>query len=208
MQAVDAAAIDRLGIPRLLLMEHAGLAVARVVRRWVGPPPRSVAVCSGLGYNGGDGLCAARHLSQWGYRVRVWLAGRASDLREEPAVYARILRRLDVPIADAGSRQGVSWNGCRAVIDALLGIGLHGLVRAPYARMIERINQAGAPVIAADIPSGLDADTGRRCGIAVRADATVTFGRPKQGLFLAEGPAHAGRIIVDSITVPPSLLMP
>jgi NAD(P)H-hydrate epimerase len=206
MRRIDDMAIRQSGIPRLVLMEHAGLAVARVTRRWIGPPPQRVTICCGLGYNGGDGLCAARHLSQWGYPVRVLLMGRTTELREEPAIYARMLEWLRVPITEVGGRRTAWRHGSRAVIDALLGIGLHGRLRPLYASVIARINRMRIPVIAVDIPSGLDADTGRPCGAAVRADVTVTFGRPKRGLLLAQGPAHAGRLVVDTITFPTQLL--
>ena len=212
MRTIDETAIRHGGIPRVVLMEHAGFAVARVTRRWIGSPPQRVSVCCGLGYNGGDGLCAARHLAQWGYAVRVWLAGRRAQLRDEPATYARMLAWLGVPIVEAGEsydavmKPSAWWRNSAAIIDALLGIGVHGRVRPVYASIIDRINRARIPVVAVDIPSELHADTGQPCGGAVFADVTVTFGRPKQGLLLGKGPAHTGRLVVDAITFPPQLL--
>lgn len=211
MQRLDATAIDTLGIPRLLLMDHAGLALARAVRAQVLDTTAPVAVCCGTGFNGGDGLSAARHLQGWGHPVRVLLAGQRSHLREEPAVYAAILERLGVAIQEcveaaqaAEVERQLAESG--VVIDALLGIGTRGTVRDPAAWMIRCINGSRRPVIAADLPSGLDGDTGRAQGVAVRATVTVTFGLPKQGCFLHDGPAHAGTIVVDAITIPQTLL--
>ena len=92
------------------------------------------------------------------------------------------------------------------IIDALLGVGLAGPVRPLYAHVIAAINRAKRPVVAVDVPSGLDADTGRVQGAAVKATLTVTFGLPKQGFFLHDGPAHVGRLIVDNIGLPSRLL--
>ena len=211
MQRLDAAAIETLGIPRLLLMEHAGLAVARAAHTHASDPAAPVAVCCGTGFNGGDGLSAARHLQAWGHPLRVLLAGPRGRLREEPAVYAAILERLGVVIQEctepAHAIQAERWlSESGVVIDALLGIGIRGAVRDPAAWIIRCINASGRPVIAADVPSGVDADTGVVQGVAVRATATVTFGLPKQGCFLHDGPAHTGSLIVDSITIPPTLL--
>ena len=228
MQTIDAAAISDLGIPRVLLMDHAGLAVARAARelcRGDGSclgfgrddperaerPEGSVLVCCGTGFNGGDGLAAARHLSGWGYSVRVLLAGELRLLREEPAVFAGILRRLGVPMAEVTTPQAIEqrapwWAEARLIIDALLGIGLSGPTREPTTSLIQRINASGKPVVAADIPSGLDGDTGLPHGEAVNASVTVAFGLPKQGCRLARGPAHVGRLLVDPITIPDRLL--
>jgi NAD(P)H-hydrate epimerase len=212
MQAIDAEAITALGIPRLILMEHAGRAVAGAVRRLL-PKPASVLVCSGTGFNGGDGLAAARHLHQRGYPVAVVLAGRRAQLREEPAVFAAILERLGVRVQEcpgleqlAAAEQRLA--GSRLVVDALLGIGARGAAREPIASLIAAMNRCGATVVSADVPSGLDGDTGAVQGVAVKATATVAFGLVKRGCLLGQGPAHAGRLIVDAITIPPHLLRP
>lgn len=211
MHDMDRAAIETMGIPRLLLMDHAGLAVARAVHELLDGRPDPVLVCAGSGYNGGDGLSAGRHLRGLGHPVRVLLAGDPERLREEPAVYARILERLGgviEPVRDASeaaSRAG-RFSECAAIVDALLGIGAQGLVREPAASLIRLMNASGKPVVCADVPSGLHADSGRVQGIAVRAARTVAFGLAKQGCLMAEGPAHAGRLTVDPITIPESLL--
>lgn len=191
-------------------MEHAGLAVAREARRLC-PTPAGIIVLCGTGCNGGDGLAAARHLADWGYRPRLVLTGRIDDLRDEPAVYARILQALRLPMCEAADLRTVlrkrSWIRDAAVlIDALLGIGARGAVREPAASLIAWMNRSAKPIVAVDVPSGLDADTGQVQGVAVRATSTVTFGLPKRGCVLREGPAHAGSLVVDSITIPHQLL--
>lgn len=216
MQEIDAAAITTLGIPRLLLMEHAGLAIARAVQGLLPRPAASVVVCAGTGWNGGDGLAAARHLHERGYAVHVLLAGSVDRLREEPAVYARILQRLGVAIRECGDAEPPSANvpdeaerlmaQCDVIIDALLGIGAHGPVREPIRSLIAWMNRSAKPIVSADVPSGLDADTGQVQGLAVQAAVTVTFGLPKRGCYLAEGPAYAGSLIVDAISIPRHLL--
>lgn len=211
MQGIDATAIETLGIPRLLLMEHAGLAVARSARVLLPRSTAPILVCCGTGFNGGDGLAAARHLHERGYALHVLVAGRLADLRAEPATFAAILQRLGLPILEvtgpeAWPRVDQALERCGLVIDALLGIGTTGVVREPIASLIERLNRSGKPIIAVDLPSGLDGDTGLVQGIAVRATATVAFGRPKQGCFLQAGPAHVGSLTVDSITIPRALL--
>ena len=216
MQDIDAAAIKTIGIPRLLLMEHAGLAIARAVQGLVPNPSASVVVCSGTGFNGGDGLAAARHLHDRGYAVQILLAGSLERLREEPATYATILRRLRLTIRECG---GPAWPPagvpdevervmaqCDVVVDALLGIGVRGPVREPIRSLIACMNRSAKPIVSADVPSGLDAQTGRVQGVAVNATVTVAFGLPKRGCYLEEGPSHAGSLIVDSISIPRHLL--
>lgn len=212
MQEIDRAAIDVIGIPRLVLMEHAGLAIARQVQVLQPAPPRPILACCGTGFNGGDGLSAARHLHAAGYSVRIIVTGRVDQLREEPATYARIAKRLEMPVAelsrDTAFEQVDRWIAdCALLIDALLGIGMRGTIREPVRSLIERMNRSGKPIVAADIPSGLDGDTGCVQGVAVKAAVTVSFGRAKQGCLAAEGPAHTGSLIVDAITIPYHLLV-
>lgn len=216
MQAVDRAAIERFKIPRILLMEQAGKAVAEQVQRRVRTTPpahRPIIACCGIGFNGGDGLCAARYLASWGYPVRVVLAGTAAHLKDEPAIYLRILRALGVPIQELTNERRLdalsrAWRHAAVIIDAVLGIGLRGPVRPLQASLIAAINHARRRVVAVDVPSGLDADTGLPQPVAVRATVTVTFGLPKIGCLRAQGPAHVGTLIIEEIGFPQTLLHP
>jgi len=213
MEAIDTEAINALGIPRLLLMEHAGVAVARCARTLLPKPAQPIMICCGSGFNGGDGLAAARHLHDWGYRLHLLLTTQREQLRGEPAIYATILERLGLSLhtvtASDVSEHGLvsSWMAaCGLIIDALLGIGAHGPAREPMRSLIVRMNAARKPIVAVDVPSGLDADTGAVHGVAVNATRTVTFGLPKRGCFLDEGPAHVGSLQRDSISLPRHLL--
>ena len=211
MQEIDATAIHTVGIPRLLLMEHAGVALARSAQSLVSPPTRPILVCCGTGFNGGDGLSAARHLHHWGYSLTVVVMGSLASLREEPAVYANILRRLGLALIQGSSDDTLaqltpSLTEHALIIDTLLGIGVRGVVRAPLASVIDAMNRSGLPIVSADIPSGLNGDTGRVQGIAVKATVTVAFGLPKQGCLLQDGPAHVGSLVIDPITIPHTLL--
>ena len=210
MQHIDRTAIDECRIPRLLLMDHAGLALATAAHERFADSRRVTILC-GTGYNGGDGFAAARHLSALGHMPRVFLVGTRAGLREEPATFARIADHLGIPLLEcptsmAAPEDEPAVTECDLIIDALLGIGLQGPVRPAYQRMIQAANASRHPIVSADIPSGLDADTGAIHGAAIRAALTVTFGLPKQGCFLAEGPAHTGELVVDDIGFPPSLL--
>ena len=211
MQDIDKAAIN-IGIPRLLLMDHAGLAVARSAALICPNKDSLIVVCCGMGFNGGDGLSAARHLCALGYSTRVVLTGQAINLREEPAIYAKILKNLHIPFKECSTIDSLSaiepWLAdCSLIIDALIGIGgSNPRVREPIASLIDRINHAGKPVVAVDIPSGLDANTGAVLGSTITATVTVTFGQPKHGCLINQGPKHSGSVIVDPITIPPILL--
>lgn len=217
MQRIDETAIRGFGIPRLLLMEHAGLAVARAAQHLLENHPRrggradDLAIYCGLGDNGGDGLCAARHLARWGHRPSIILAGSVHQLHDEPAVYARILRALRIPIMEVTSVERIGTAArrlarCRVMIDALLGIGLRGTVRPLQAGLIALMNRANAPLVSVDVPSGLNADTGQPQDLAVFATQTVTFGLPKHGFFRGDGPRHVGTLIIDDIGIPQTLL--
>ena len=210
MTRIDAEAIERIGIPRLLLMEHAGLAVARAVQR-LAPSSMPVGICCGSGFNGGDGLSAARHLHAWKYPVTLMLVGSISRLRAEPAIYAHVLQQLGLSIVEVTAPARAQdlerlLRHCGLIVDALLGIGSREAVREPLATLIAAINRLGKPVVAVDMPSGIDGDTGAVQGVAVKATLTVALGRPKQGCFRQEGPAHAGTVVVEPITIPETVL--
>ncbi|MBW3533964.1 MAG: NAD(P)H-hydrate epimerase, partial [Gemmatimonadetes bacterium] len=193
----DRSAIDDLGVPERVLMESAGRATAHVVQRlW---PSGEVVGVVGGGNNGGDTLVALRTLSAWGRRVRAVVV--ADRPREEPLLHGRALPRiLDEGHGDA------PWEllaGADVVLDGVLGTGIRGAPRPRQARAIQALNEARAPVLALDIPSGVDAATGAVAGEAVRADVTVAFGWPKLGTLLGEGRRHRGRLVAVEIGFPP-----
>ena len=207
MREVDRLAQTRYRIPEAVLMEHAGAALAaESVPFWAGRRG-SVWVFAGGGANGGDGFVAARHLDNWGVPVRVLLIGDAARITGAAAQNLRMLRPLRVPFDVIRSLSAWKrWESTRRkiglAVDALLGTGVSGIVREPLVSAIRWLNLQRFPVVSADLPSGLSADTGKACGTAVQSDCTVTFGLPKTGLFRNDGPRCAGRVVVADIGLP------
>ncbi len=192
-----------LGVPTRLLMENAGAAVARFVYEEF--RPRRVHVVAGTGGKAGDGFVAARHLATYGVEVRVYLLYRRQLVHHPDAVDAlRALEASGVEIIEDYWRWGGGreWLEADVVIDALLGTGVKGEVRRPYSDVIGALNEAKARVVSIDVPSGVDPDTGRVLGVAVRAEATITMHCVKRGLVEGEGPRYAGRVVVANIGVP------
>jgi hydroxyethylthiazole kinase-like uncharacterized protein yjeF len=207
MREIDRRAQAEYGIPSLLLMESAALRVveaAEEVLRAAGG--RRVAVVAGKGNNGGDGLAAARHLSGRGWQVEVWLVCDPEAVQGDARTNLEIVRRLGISLHAAGSGQLPDEFDADLIIDALLGTGVRGAAAGLTATAIEAINRSGAPVLAVDLPSGLDADTGAVPGPCVKADRTVTFALPKRGLLVYPGRGQAGEIVVADIGIPRSLL--
>jgi len=195
MRATDAWAIDEQGVPSLDLMERAGEGLARMAEERAGDG-RAVVVC-GKGNNGGDGLVAARLLRDWGHEVDVLCIAPPEEIRGDAKAN---LERLQG--AAPASFSPAALAGAGVVVDALLGTGFAGEPREPVAGAIAAINAAGAPVVAADVPSGVDASTGEIAGEAVHAAATATFHAPKPGLWINPGKSHAGEVRRIEIGIP------
>jgi ADP-dependent NAD(P)H-hydrate dehydratase / NAD(P)H-hydrate epimerase len=197
MEAADQAAIAA-GVSEFTLMEAAGCAVADAVRRrW---SKRPVVVLCGPGNNGGDGFVAARHLAAEGWPVRLGLLGDADRLTGAAAHHAARFR---------GSIEALSpslLEGAELAIDAIFGAGLSRHVEGLARRVIEALVARGLPVIAIDVPSGLDGATGEVRGIAPRAEMTVTFFRKKPGHLLFPGRALCGHLVLAQIGIPESAL--
>ncbi|CAA9515364.1 MAG: NAD(P)H-hydrate epimerase / ADP-dependent (S)-NAD(P)H-hydrate dehydratase [uncultured Solirubrobacteraceae bacterium] len=195
MRAVDSWAIEQRGIPALVLMDRAGEALARVTAEVV--PDGRLAVLCGKGNNGGDGLVAARVLRGAGREVDVLLVGSAGDLSADASAQ---LQRLPGPPPVAFDPELL--RPAAGAIDAMLGTGFSGSVRGATALAIEALDARGIPVVAADVPSGVDASTGRVTGVGVRAAATVAFHAAKLGLWIHPGKALAGEVRVADIGIP------
>lgn len=209
MRAVDRAAMER-GVAGIVLMENAGRAVFGTVVELaaeLGENP-VVAVVAGKGNNGGDGLVAARYLRNQGYDVRVELLCAGEDLAGDAASSYRAAREYGVPITERAGGEDLrdALASADVVVDAVLGTGIAGEVQGPARDAIEAINEAGARVVAVDLASGLDADTGAVCGVAVRADVTVTFGLPKVGNVVYPGAGYCGEVRVADIGLPADAL--
>jgi NAD(P)H-hydrate epimerase len=163
-----------------------------------------VVVFCGTGNNGGDGFVVARHLSNAGAQVEIALAGDVDRLSPDAAANHRICAAMGIPI---NSADAVSPDADTLIVDALLGTGFAGDVRAPLAAVIDRINETPKRrVVALDVPSGLDCDTGRPSNATVRADVTVTFVAGKVGFDAASARPYVGRVDVADIGSPPIIV--
>jgi len=200
MAEADRIAIEEYGIDVIALMENAGVATAHLARKMLGGDVQGRKVCClvGRGNNGGDGLVAARHLSNWGAVVRVVLAGEKSDLRDVPARQIAIVDKMGIPLV--GPKDGLG--GAQLVVDALLGYGSRGSPREPVAGLIRQGNGSGVPILAVDIPSGMDATTGEPGDPTIEARATVTFGLPKTGFLNPKGRRYIGELYLADISMP------
>lgn len=211
MQRLDQRAREEFAIPDLLLMENAGLRAADLLLEAFGPLRGKIGIFCGKGKNGGDGFVVARHLFLSGKTVHVFLVGGETPSDPSSKTNLAILQKMGCPFSRLPTATDVEQALKREgpfglIVDGLLGIGLEGEVREPIRSTIERLNRLEVPIASLDIPSGLCATTGRVLGVSIQAQLTVTFGLPKQGLFQAEGPKRAGRVVVKPISFPPQLL--
>jgi NAD(P)H-hydrate epimerase len=205
MRDLDRYTIEDVGLPGVVLMEVAGRGVATHTAALLRDSGRTGAlILCGPGNNGGDGFVAARHLADDGFDVAVMLFVPPDAIRGDALVQFRTLSRFPVRILEAGDGLPAdAWNASSGVIvDSLFGTGLGRPVTGPFAKVIEAANAAPCPRVAVDLPTGIDADTGRVLGCAFRADLTVTFGAAKIGHFSQPGRSYAGRVEVVPIGIP------
>ena len=205
---VDAIAENDYKIPGLVLMENAGRGVVDALIDYgiYGP----ITICCGKGNNAGDGFVAARHLMLRGHRPSVWLFTSPDDLTGDAAANYEIAYRCHIPMIEF---QSDLWGTFEAqlhisdwVVDALLGTGAQGNPREPLAGAITRINRIAKKVLAVDLPSGLDADTGEPAHPTIRATLTCTFFANKIGLSKISAEPYVGEIEVCDIGFPPQLV--
>jgi len=214
VRAFDSWVINTLGVSGVVLMENAGRSCAELIKeKLAGIAEPKVCIFCGTGNNGGDGYVIARHLAGSGFSVSVVICGDRSKIKGDAKINLDILERLGQPIEQLNLKSGDVPGrvkgfaaGADMLVDALFGTGLNGQLSGKYKQLVESINGENRPILAVDIPSGLDCDTGEPLGAAIRADYTVTFVAVKKG-FTTESTAvrYTGEIFVASIGVEPDL---
>lgn len=209
MKAIDQKAIEIWGISGLVLMENAGRAVVDSIEEEVGSVEgkRFVIVC-GKGNNGGDGFVITRHLLNRGAKVDCLLLGELSQLKGDARTNAVILQNAGITIRETTKLDEISpiISTAPFIVDAIFGTGLSAPPTGIFAQTIQLINQSSAYVISVDLPSGLDADTGKVFEPTVKAHLTITMGIPKYGLILYQGKSFAGKLRIADIGIPKSLI--
>lgn len=199
MRRIDNNTIEQIGIPAMVLMERAALAACGLIEKYSGEHPelpRTVLVMAGTGNNGGDGLALARLLSEKSYRVEVWCPGEEQRASEQWRLQKKILAHY--PVGFSAKPQKSEYT---ILVDALFGVGLSREITGAYGEAVDTFNRLSGRKLALDLPSGIDSDTGRILGRAVRADETVTFGFCKRGLALYPGCRLAGKVTVADIGI-------
>lgn len=207
---IDAVAINELGIPGVVLMENAGRNAASRIFAFNAGEPGPVAVVAGGGNNGGDGFVIARHLANWGRDVIVCLVAPREKITGDALINLEIIERLDHDIRAVSGDPSALSDGlaaCAVVVDAVGGTGISGALRGDLADVVAHINDAGRPVVAVDIPTGLDCDAGTAAGPAVRAEMTVTFVAVKKGFAAPGAAAYTGEVVVVDIGVDPGVII-
>ncbi|MCB8817024.1 NAD(P)H-hydrate dehydratase [Desulfosporosinus shakirovi] len=217
MRQIEEKAIHHYGIPSLLLMENAAWAVVEEIRRCIpkgkeGLNGRKAVILVGKGNNGGDGLAVARHLVFQGMDVTVLVFAALKELKGDAVLNLHLFQGTTGKLfVIEGEKQRrltrLALAQADVVVDALFGIGMRGALPGLIEEYVDEVNCAPGWVVSIDIPSGVEANTGKVYRTAVRAQTTVTFGLPKWGLFLGEGPEYCGRVVVDPISIPESYLV-
>ena len=212
MREIEASAAGELGIPTLLLMENAAMEAEKCCMSYLKDCKRPKAVViAGQGNNGGDGFALARRLYNRGVDTEVIFVGNMLAISGDALTNLNIVKNLGIPLLqiplDNNEQKAPQiLKNCDLVADAMFGIGLSRPLEGIYSNIVEMINDCGKYVVSLDVPSGVNGDTGHVMGCAVRADKTITFGWPKQGLYLMPGAEYSGEIITASIQLPPGLI--
>jgi len=211
MREIDARAIGKYKVPGKVLMENAGRALAEQTERVLGTLKpenrRRVCIICGKGNNGGDGFAAAGLLAQRGWQTNIFLLARSAEVKGDALACLKKAQKAGLKIRELTSAAGIkSFKDDllehHLIIDAIFGTGFRGTIDKNTALVIEAVNASSLPVLSADIPSGVDGETGQAAGPAIRASVTVTMGLLKTGLLFHPGKELAGRVVVADIGFP------
>jgi len=211
VRRIDRLCTERYGIPGLILMENAGKNAAAIIESSYGPDGRAFVAC-GTGNNGGDGFVIARQLHNLGWDVRIALCGDPDKMSPDCRTNHAIASAMRLPIVVCRNGAEVRQAGGLiepndVIVDALLGTGFSGNVRSPIVEMIALVNQSKKrAVVAVDVPSGLDCDTGAPADCTIRADLTITFVAPKVGFDAQSARPFLGRVVSAGIGAPKELV--
>jgi len=211
MREMDHYTMEKIGLPGVVLMENAGARVMEAVLASSLVKEPRIMVLAGSGNNGGDGFVIARKLADAGINALLCLLVNPENLKGDAKLYYDVYQKRDLPLflLHENTITGLQQHLDQAdiIIDAMLGTGVSGTLREPYAEVISMVNKHRKEqlVIAVDIPSGLSSDTGETAGAAVKADKTISFVFPKKGFFLRKGPELIGEWKAVDISVPPSI---
>lgn len=204
MKEIDRIAIEKYEIPSLQLMEKAGIGVAQAAGKMLADPKgKTVFIFCGKGNNGGDGFVAGRYLAQQKAKVGIFLLGKKTELKGDAQANLKKALKLKLPIVEITDVKKIPERlECDLIIDAVFGTGFKGEVCGLEKEVIQKINESKIPVLAVDIPSGLDADTGKAKSLCVRANHTVTMGLPKIAQVFYPGRDFCGELTVVDIGIP------
>ncbi len=204
MRAVDRLMTAEAGITLMQMMENAGRCLATRARGMLGGDARGrqVVVLAGRGGNGGGGLAAARRLFVWGAAVTVVLAQSREDMRGVPRQQLSIVEWIGIPVRLVADGSADLFGGADLLIDALIGYSLRGAPAEAVAALIRAANASGRPMLALDLPSGLDGDTGEASDPTIRATETLTLALPKRGLLAPTARSWVGQLHLADISVP------
>lgn len=212
MRLIDQAAINEYGIPGIILMENAGIRTVEVIIQILGDiAGKKIVVAAGKGNNGGDGLVIARQLINGGAQVHVFIMGKPEELTPDTRINYEILQKIKGNIYPLYASEHIGKfvemvSDADMIVDSIYGIGFKGSLHEFEAEIVSIINKRGIPVVAVDIPSGVEADTGKVHNTAIRASHTVTFAAPKLGHVLEPGAGFTGQLTVADISIPRFLL--
>jgi hydroxyethylthiazole kinase-like uncharacterized protein yjeF len=214
VREIDRRSVEEFQIPGIVLMENAARAVTIAAMRLLDDAvhgaargdgaPSALILCGG-GNNGGDGLAVARHLHNRGVDVSIGLTVDPKKYQGDAATNWNIVRAMGVPVSPI-SPEDISRRQCDLIIDAIFGTGLQQAPRAPFGELAAAIRGVGRPVLAVDLPSGLDCDTGRAPGACIAATLTVTFVAEKAGFAHPGASVFTGEVVVGDIGCPIELI--
>jgi NAD(P)H-hydrate epimerase len=210
MRRVDRLATEKFGIPSLILMENAGRSTADAAEDVVKSKSVRIAIICGYGNNGGDGFVCARHLINRGYRVEVYLIGKIKNMSNDAEINFSILIKMKTKIKRIINKRQINsaiknFKKSQLIIDAIFGIGIKGKLDEFYCELFKKINHTKIPILSLDIPSGLDADSGKVESCAIKARHTVAMGLMKKGFLNPAAKRYLGKIFIADISLPKDL---